>query len=63
LLLSQPTLFLPANLLTRYNFRDHADWDDEQEQIAKDKVSIQLENPVPEEEQGRKSPNLCSTAC
>lgn len=32
--------------------RDHAEWDDEQEEKAKEKVSVQLENPVPEEEQG-----------
>jgi hypothetical protein len=32
--------------------RDHAVWDEEQEQKAKEKVAIQLENPVPEEERG-----------
>ncbi|KAI8077658.1 S-adenosyl-L-methionine-dependent methyltransferase [Thamnidium elegans] len=33
------------------NAWDHADWDEEQEELAKEKVSVQLENPVPEEEQ------------
>jgi tRNAThr (cytosine32-N3)-methyltransferase len=32
--------------------RDHVDWDEEQEQMAKEKVSVQLDNPVPEEERG-----------
>lgn len=33
--------------------RDHVDWDQEQEDMAKEKVSIQMENPVPEDEQGK----------
>lgn len=40
------------------DYRDHAEWDDEQEEKAKEKVSVQLENPVPEEEQGAVS--FCS---
>ncbi|KAI7906696.1 S-adenosyl-L-methionine-dependent methyltransferase [Cokeromyces recurvatus] len=34
-----------------YNAWDHVDWDEEQEKSAKEKVSAQLENPVPLEEQ------------
>ncbi|KAI8641884.1 S-adenosyl-L-methionine-dependent methyltransferase [Parasitella parasitica] len=34
-----------------HNAWDHVDWDQEQEDMAKEKVSQQLENPVPEEEQ------------
>lgn len=30
------------------------DWDQEQEDMAKEKVSVQMENPVPEEEQGKR---------
>ena len=40
---------LLSNILS---IRDHAEWDEEQEEIAKEKVSVQLENPVPKEEQG-----------
>lgn len=44
---------LSSPILNNINYnRDHADWDDEQEEKAKEKVSVQLENPVPEEEQG-----------
>ncbi|KAL7309460.1 hypothetical protein PS15m_011540 [Mucor circinelloides] len=34
-----------------HNAWDHVDWDQEQEDMAKEKVSIQMENPVPEDEQ------------
>lgn len=47
--------FNRTSILTKTWFiicRDHADWDEEQEQIAKEKVSVQLDHPVPEEEQG-----------
>lgn len=33
--------------------RDHVEWDEEQEAMAKEKVKQQLEHPVPEEEQGK----------
>lgn len=33
--------------------RDHVEWDEEQETMAKEKVKQQLEHPVPEEEQGK----------
>lgn len=41
-------------ILIMRSIRDHVDWDEEQEQIAKEKVSVQLENPVPEEERGKR---------
>lgn len=41
-----------SKLNSKSEYRDHVDWDQEQEDIAKEKVSVQLENPVPEEEQG-----------
>ena len=40
-------------LLDNDMHRDHVDWDQEQEDLAKEKVSVQMENPVPEEEQGK----------
>lgn len=41
-----------SKLDSKSEYRDHVDWDQEQEDMAKEKVSVQLENPVPEEEQG-----------
>ncbi|KAG1436698.1 hypothetical protein G6F56_013446 [Rhizopus delemar] len=35
------------------NAWDHVEWDEEQEEIAKEKILKQLECPVPEDEQGR----------
>lgn len=34
-------------------YRDHVEWDEEQEKQAKEKIAIQLQNPVPEEEKGK----------
>lgn len=35
-----------------HNAWDHVEWDQEQEVMAQEKVNVQLEHPVPEQEQG-----------
>lgn len=44
-------LLTEENDVFSHNAWDHAEWDEEQEELAKEKVLVQLENPVPEEEQ------------
>jgi hypothetical protein len=40
--------------LTIVYFRDHVEWDQEQEQYAQSQIEKHLNSPVPAEEQGKK---------
>ncbi|KAI8990012.1 S-adenosyl-L-methionine-dependent methyltransferase [Pilobolus umbonatus] len=44
-------LLTDDNDVFNHNAWDHVEWDEEQEEIAKGKVTMHMENPVPEEEQ------------
>ncbi|KAI8358414.1 S-adenosyl-L-methionine-dependent methyltransferase [Blakeslea trispora] len=46
-------LLTEENDVFAHNAWDHVDWDSNQEEIAKEKVSFQLDNPVPDDEQAQ----------
>ncbi|KAI8076677.1 S-adenosyl-L-methionine-dependent methyltransferase [Gilbertella persicaria] len=46
-------LLVDENDVFAHNAWDHVDWDSDQEEIAKEKVALQLEHPVPEQEQAQ----------